>query len=283
MENKAELSGHTALIAGATRPVGRAIADKFGRNGASLILPVYTDWPESTEAMQKQFDESGYDYFCCPCDLTSETQVRNLVEQALTKYGVITYLINNIERGGMPIVHGSYDAPVNGGQWDLEFETTVKAKWSLYRHCIESMQASERGSIVNISSMAARVGRSGPASILFNDGYSAANRAVTSFTRQWAREAAPDIRVNEVMLGLCKGRHGEDTRGWSLMSDEQRSGLLDHTLLKRSAAPAELAELVYFIAVKATYMTGSTVLYDGGYLLGADEAADMPPGILGEH
>lgn len=282
MIQKAELSGHVALIAGASRPVGRAIADVFGRSGASLVLPVHTDWPESTDDMQKQFDESKYDYLCCSCDLTSESQVQNLMKQASLKYGTIHYLINNIERGGMPVVHGPYDLPANENQWNLEFDTTVKAKWNLYRNCIDLMKTSGHGAVINISSIAARIGRTGPASILFNDGYSAANRAVTSFTRQWAREAAPDIRVNEVMLGLCTGRHGENTRGWSVMSEVQKTDLLDHTLLKRTAKPEELAELIYFLAVKATYMTGSTIVYDGGYLLGGDTVLDMPPGVLNE-
>ena len=282
MKKNVELPDRVVLVAGANRPVGRAIADLFGRSGASLILPVHDDWPDSTAEMERQFDAAGYDYLCLPCDLTRDEQVEQLLEQTERNYHTLHYLINNIERGGMPVVHGSYDKPVNRGQWDLEFDVTVKAKWTLYHHAIKLMKNSPGGAVINLSSIAARTGRSGPASILFSDGFSAANRAVTSFTRQWAREAAPTIRVNEIMLGLCTGRHGEETRGWSSMTGGHQTALLDHTLLKRTAEPYELAELVYFLAVKATYMTGSTVVYDGGYLLGADAAGTMPPGMLTE-
>jgi len=280
IQNHGTLTHAVALVAGAARPVGRAIADHFGRNAAALVLPVHSDWPESNADMHDRFTEAGYDFLSCPCDLTKKDDVENLVAAAVRTYGSINYLINNIERGGMPIVHGPYDLPVNETQWELEFETSVKAKWNLYRACIDNMKASGYGAVVNISSIAAEVGRTGPASVLFSDGYSAANRAISSFTRQWAREASPDIRVNELMIGLCEGRHGEGTRGWGLMSDDQRGALIDHTLLGRATTPEEIAETVYFLAVYATYMTGSVIVCDGGYLLGGEDVEPFPRGNL---
>ncbi|MCG6931380.1 MAG: SDR family oxidoreductase [Desulfofustis sp.] len=282
MNKTTDLSGRTVLVAGASRPVGRAIADQFGRRGASLILPVHSDWPESTAEMRRQFDMRGYHYICIPCDLTLSHEVRELANQAERTFDHVDYLINNIERGGMPIVHGPYDRRVNRQQWDLEFDVTVRAKWNLYTHTAELMQRSTGGAVINVSSMAAEAGRSGPASLLFSDGYSAASRAVASFTRQWAREAAPKVRVNEVMLGLCAGRHGENTRGWTSMTDSQRQALVEHTLLKRTSDPEEVAELVYFLAVRATYMTGAVVLHDGGYLLGGEGIPPLPAGVLDE-
>jgi len=280
MKKRAELSGRVALIAGASRPVGRAIADMFGQSGAALILPFHSDWPESTDDLRRHVERAGYDCLLLPCDLTSSSQVNDLIDKAEDAYGKLHYLINNIERGGMPIVHGPYELPVNQNQWELEFSTTVTAKRNLYRRCIALMKDSGQGAVINISSIAARVGRSGPASAIFSEGYSAASRSVGSFTEQWAREAAPAVTVNEIMLGLCKTRHGEHTRGWSLMSEDQRNDLLEHTLLERTATPEELAELVYFLAVRARYMTGSTIVYDGGYLLGGAEVRDMPAGDL---
>jgi len=280
MKNEAELSGHVALIAGASRPIGCAIADLFGQSGAVLILPFHDDWPESNDELHDHVNRSGYDCLLQPCDLTDASQVDDLINQVEKTYGKLHYLINNIERGGMPIVHGSYDLPVNKDQWELEFSTTVTAKRNLYRSSIGLMKKSGPAAVVTISSIAARVGRCGPASILFSEGYSAANRSVGSFTEQWARESAPTVRVNEVMLGLCETRHGERTRGWSLMNESQRTKLIDHTLLGRTATPAEVADLVYFLAVKAPYMTGATVVCDGGYLLGGDAVAEKPDGDL---
>ena len=136
------------------------------------------------------------------------------------------------------------------------------------------------GAVVNISSIAGICGRSGPAACFLNDGYSAANRAVQGLTENWAREAAPNIRVNELMLGLINRRHGENTRGWAALSDRQRQDLLEHTLLDRLGNPQEVAEAVYFLSVEATFMTGSTIRMDGGYILGGDTVPPLPPGIL---
>jgi NAD(P)-dependent dehydrogenase (short-subunit alcohol dehydrogenase family) len=117
--------------------------------------------------------------------------------------------------------------------------------------------------------------------LFFNDGYSAANRAVSSFTETWAREGAPTIRVNELMLGLIRNRHGEETRGWASLTEEERTMLRQHTLLGRTGTPVEVAEAVFFLAHQARYMTGSVLRMDGGYLLGGDTTGPIPQGILG--
>lgn len=275
-----ELLGRVVLVPGGCRPVGRAIAHSFASRGATLILPVYPDWPESNEEMEQQFSQAGYDYICQPCDLTSSEQTHQLLAAVKNRYGALHYLINNIERGGMPVVHGSYEQEVNKDQWQVEFDTTLKAKWNLYHHSLELLRNCQDGAVINISSIAALVGRSGPASGLFNDGYSAANRGVASFTRQWARELAPSVRVNEVMLGLVDGRHGPTTRGWGLLDENQQRELIDHTLSGRTGTPEEAAEFIYYLAVKARYLTGAVVPFDGGYLLGGSSVGELPEGIL---
>ena len=276
-----ELSDRVALIPGASRPIGRAIANIFGRNGATLILPFYKDWPDSTVEMKRHFNRAGYDFLSIECDLTREDETETLLAQVESNYGVLHYLINNIERGGMPVVHGSYELEINQDQWDLEFNTTLKAKWNLFNNSLRLLKKSNRGAVINISSIAGLTGRSGPVAPLFNDGYSAANCGISSFTRQWAKEAAPEIRVNEIMLGLFKTRHGEETRGWSLLSSEQKEAIINRTLMARTGNPEEVAELAYFLAAKAGYMSGSTIVLDGGYLVGAEDVKPIGEGILG--
>lgn len=274
------INNKVALIPGAGRPVGRAIADLFGKNGAHLVLPCFDDWPDANNEMEAAFAEQGYSYSCYPCDLTSSTDVKDLISGVSSQFGALHYLINNIERGGMPIVHGSYDHPLNKSQWQLEFDTTVKAKWELFQRALPLIVESGGGSVTNISSIAGIIGRSGPASYLYNDGYSCANRGLQLLTETWAREASPAVRVNEVMLGLVQGRHGENTRGWDLLSPEQRESLIHHTLLHRTAHPVEIAELVYFISVQASYVTGSRLVADGGYRLGGEKTVGMPQTVL---
>lgn len=273
------LQDKIVLIPGAARSVGRSIARKFGNDGATLILPLY-DWKESIQEMKREFDDHGYKTVYMACDLREEATVKELARKVDNQFGRLDFLINNIERGGMPVVHGSYDLEVNKEQWDLEIATTLKAKWLLFHHFLPLMQKTPSAAVLNISSIAGTTGRSGPASLLFNDAYSAANRAISSFTETWAREGAPSIRVNELILGLVDSRHGRNTRGWSEMTDTEQKKLLQHTLLGRTAQPEEAAELAYFLCCKATYMTGASVKMDGGYLLGGDGSSPYPPGIL---
>lgn len=273
------LQGKTALVPGASRPIGRAIARRFAEEGTALVLP-YHDWPESNQEMIDEFRERGTDFLALPVDLCKKDDVVALAASIKEKFGGLDFLINNIERGGMPIVHGSYDHPHNLGQWDLEISTTLTAKWLLFHHCLQLMQGASGRAIVNLSSIAAVVGRSGAAASLFNDGYSAANRAISSFTETWAREAAPHIRVNELMLGLTQGRHGEETRGWEALSEKGKTDLRDHILLERTGLPEEVATAVLFLAADATYMTGAVVRMDGGFVLGSDRVPAMPAGIL---
>ena len=274
------LTNKIALIPGASRPIGRAIARKMAAHGASLVLPVYHDWQESTDEMKREFNSSGYDFLCVPCDLTSRPEAEMLISKTRKYYGGLHYLINNIERGGMPIVHGSYLKEVNRDQWDLELDTTIKAKWNLFQFALELMKDSGLGSVTNISSIAAITGRSGPASYLFNDGYSAANRAIQILTETWAKQVPPEIRVNEVMLGLIEGRHAEKTRGWSLLSEQQKAEIIDHILLKRTGKPEEVAAAVFFLAVEAGYTTGCCIRIDGGFCLGNAPVHPIPDGVL---
>lgn len=273
------LSEKTVLVPGASRPIGRAIARKFAGHGATLILPVF-DWPDSISEMAEEFTEAGFKFFTFPADLRKKEQVMDLRDFISSQTQALDFLINNIERGGMPVVHGSYDLAHNMDQWDIEFDTTVKAKWLLFHHLLPLMSKRTGGAVVNLSSIAGMTGRSGPAAVFFNDGYSAANKAIRIFTETWAREAAPFIRVNELMLGLIQSRHGEGTRGWTNLSDQEKRYIKNEILLERTGFPQEVADAVYFLSVEATYITGACLRMDGGFTLGGDSVPPMPAGIL---
>lgn len=276
-----QLKDKIALVPGASRAVGRAIARRLADEGVHLVLP-YFDWPESSQEMIDEFKKNGCSFLARSVDLTDEAAIEDLIEEVQERFGHLDYLINNIERGGMPVVHGPYSLEHNRGQWDLEVNTTLKAKWLLFNHCLPLLARGDQAAVINISSIAAIVGRSGPAELLFNDGYSAANRGIANLTATWARQAAPAIRVNELMLGLVRHRHGEGTRGWATLAESAKNQLLEHTLLKRTGLPEEVADTVFFLLAKATYMTGSVIRMDGGYVLGGEKTTEIPGGILGD-
>jgi 3-oxoacyl-[acyl-carrier protein] reductase len=124
------------------------------------------------------------------------------------------------------------------------------------------------------------VGRSGPASLIFNDGYAAANRGISLLTETWARMGAPEVRVNEIMLGIVETRHGDKTRGWGLLTEDQKQAILDHTLTGRMGTIEDVVKAVLFIIKDAPFMTGSVLRLDGGYVLGGGKVGEMPKGVI---
>jgi 3-oxoacyl-[acyl-carrier protein] reductase len=272
-----QINGKIALVLGASGGIGRQIAAALASKGARLVV-TYFDWPEVSLALCKELKENNYDHLAVQVDLRQPGEIKRLIRQIQEKYGGLDILINNIERGGMPVVHGPYTET----QWDLEIATTLKAKWWVVKEAMPLLRKAEEAVIVTLSSIAAVVGRSGPAGLIFNDGYAAANRAISSFTETWAREGAPTVRVNELMLGFFETRHGEKTRGWGLLSEEQRRQITDTALLARTGRIKEVVAAILFLIEEATYMTGSVIRMDGGYLLGANRVPLMPEGVVKE-
>lgn len=273
------IAGKMGLVLGASRGIGLAIARTLARNGVRLALPWF-DWPESAMAMEEEFGGQGGTHLTMQVDLREPQEVAHLMARISEHLGGLDILVNNIERGGMPILHGGYQREVNREQWQLEMETTLHAKWLVFEQSLPLLRQSREAVVVNLSSIAGLIGRSGPAGLLFNDGYAAANRGVSSLTETWARIGAPSIRVNEIMLGLIDSRHGPGTRGWQLLSEEQQQALLTHTLLQRTGTPEEVAQAVLFLVRDADFLTGTVLRMDGGYVLGGEGAPSMPSGVL---
>ncbi len=264
-----------AVVTGAIKGIGLAIARSFARRGLICVLSYY-DWAESIDEMKREMDAAGGDYLPVPVDLTDPSGARVLVDAAMDRYGRLDVLVANIERGGWPVVHGPY----TDEQWRIEWDTTVTAKWRLFRESLSHMKREGGGTVVVVSSIAGLVGRSGPAGRVFPDCYSLANRAIGSLTETWAREGAPEVRVNELMLGFVETRHGPGTRGWGLLSPKDQGSILSHTLLGRTGRLDEVARAVDFLVFDAHFMTGSVLRMDGGYVLGGDPAVPVLRGVV---
>jgi 3-oxoacyl-[acyl-carrier protein] reductase len=269
-----ELNNKVALVLGGIKGIGKAIGLGLIRQGARVVLTYY-DWEESLEKMKQDFADTGKDHLIIKANLCNTDEIQNVITQAVDRFGQLDILINNIERGGWPVVHGAYTQQ----QWDLEMATTLRAKKWVFEAALPWLKKSDDACVINLSSIAGVVGRSGPASYIFNEGYSLANRGVSLLTETWARLGAPGIRVNEIMLGFFETRHAGKTRGWGLLTDEQKQALVDHTLLKRTGKVRDVVKAVLFIINDAPFMTGSVIRLDGGYCLGGDLVAPMPEGV----
>jgi 3-oxoacyl-[acyl-carrier protein] reductase len=270
-----ELENKVALVLGAIKGIGKGIGLALANAGVKVALNYY-DWEENLEEMKIDFAQTGQDHLIVRTDLNETHEIHELIQKVIDRFGRLDMLINNIERGGWPIVHGPYSQ----AQWDLEIETTLRAKWWVFNSALPYLKTAGGGVVINISSIAGIVGRSGPASYVFNDGYAAVNRGISLLTETWARIGAPLVRVNEIMLGFVETRHGDKTRGWGLLTPEQKEAVIDHTLLGRIGQIQDVVKTVFFLVKDAPFMTGSILRLDGGYVLGGEKVAPMPQGVL---
>jgi 3-oxoacyl-[acyl-carrier protein] reductase len=270
-----ELKGSVALVLGAIKGIGKGIALALANAGVKVILN-YFDWAEELEALKKDLKDTGQEHLILRTNLLKTAAIPRMIEKAVERFGRLNILINNIERGGWPAVHGPY----NQQQWDLEMETTLRAKRWVFEAALPHLKAAGNSIVINFSSIAGIVGRSGPAGLIFNDGYAAANRAISLLTETWARMGAPEVRVNEIMLGFFETRHGKNTRGWGVLSERRKKAILGHTLLNRTGKIDDAVKAVLYMIEDAPFMTGSVIRLDGGYVLGGETVDKIPKGIL---
>jgi 3-oxoacyl-[acyl-carrier protein] reductase len=270
-----DLVGKVALVLGGIKGIGKAVALALAQAGAAVAVN-YFDWEEELEGLRRDLSARGRDHLILKTDLRRVDEIPAAMQHVVSRFGRLDFLINNIERGGWPVVHGAYVRE----QWDLEVETTLRAKRWVFAAALPFLKASGAGAVINFSSIAGIVGRSGAAAPVFNDGYAAASRAVSLLTETWAREAAPEVRVNEIMLGFVETRHGPGTRGWGLLSVTQQEAIRDHTLLGRTGTIEDVVKAVMFILRDAPFMTGSVLRLDGGYVLGGEKMQPMPKGVV---
>ena len=270
-----ELQGKVALVLGAIKGIGKGIGLALAAQGVKVALN-YFDWEEELEGLKKDFGNFDGQPLIIHTNLLEVDKIPDLIRQVIDHYGRLDILINNIERGGWPVVHGPYVPQ----QWDLELQTTLRAKRWVFDCALPHLKASGDAVVINFSSIAAIVGRSGPAGMIFNEGYAAANRGVSLLTETWARMGAPRVRVNEIMLGLIATRHAEKTRGWGLLSETCKKALIDHTLLQRTGTVDDVVKTVLYMIKDAPFMTGTVLRLDGGYVLGGEKVGAMPEGVV---
>jgi 3-oxoacyl-[acyl-carrier protein] reductase len=270
-----KLENKVALVLGAVKGIGKGIGLALAKENVRLVLN-YFDWENSLDDMKRDFAQSGAEHLIVRTDLSDTDSIPLLIRQVIDRFGRLDILINNIERGGWPVVHGPYVRE----QWDLEMAATLRAKQWVFDAALPYLKASGDGAVIQFSSIAGIVGRSGPAGLVFNEGYSAASRGISLLTETYARMGAPQVRVNEIMLGFIETRHAEKTRGWGVLTDAQRQAIISHTLMHRTGTVADVVKAVLFILQDAPFMTGSVLRLDGGYVLGGEAVPSMPAGVL---
>lgn len=246
------LKGRVALVTGGGGPMGEAVATRFAREGASLILTDISGRRlEAAADRVRGMQTAGCDLVAHRCDVRSAQEAKALVEAAHERLPRIDVLINVV--GGIRS-QTLYERVLDMDEERLDDTLTlnVKSAFNLVRLVAPDMLAGGYGRIVNFSSIN-MAGEAGQAD------YGAAKAAVTSLTRSLAMELAPHINVNCVAPATIR------TSVMDRMPDEETERYRQRTLLKRIGEPHEVANVVLFLASEeASYVTGEMIAVSGG-------------------
>jgi 3-oxoacyl-[acyl-carrier protein] reductase len=233
------LEGKTALVTGASRGIGRAIALELAAAGASVVLGYRSGGDEVEEAVREANGRA------IQADVSDPDDARRLVEEA----GELDLLVNNagLTRDGLI-------ARMPDEDWRDVLETNLSGAFYTCRAAARSMMRRRSGSIVNVSSIVGLHGNPGQTN------YSASKGGLIGFTKALARELAPrGVRANVVAPGYV------DTRLTRAISDDMRELMLKNTPLQRFGEPEDVAGAVRFLCSdEASFITGEVLLVDGG-------------------
>jgi 3-oxoacyl-[acyl-carrier protein] reductase len=235
----ASLEGKRALVTGASRGIGRAIAEELARAGAHVVVD-YRSGREEAEQLAAEIGGAAVQ-----ADVSSPDDARRLVDEA----GDIDVLVNNagLTRDGLL-------ARMSDDDWRTVIDTNLSSVFYTCRAVTRPMMKKRAGSIVNISSVVGVHGNWGQTN------YAASKAGIIGFTKSLARElGSRGIRANVVAPGYVK------TRLTEVLPDEATAAMISNTPLARVAEPHEVAGAVRFLASEAaSFITGEVLLVDGG-------------------
>ncbi|MGA8143436.1 MAG: SDR family NAD(P)-dependent oxidoreductase [Candidatus Acidiferrales bacterium] len=244
------LQGKTVLVTGAASGIGRAIAERFAREGASVAVN-FRSSRESAEQVVSQIRAAGSVGISIAADVSVEPEVRAMFERVEREFGRLDILVNNAGWSTRVPHHKLED--LTDEIWDKTFDINLRGVFYCVRAAVPLLRKQPGASIVNIASIA---GSTGVGSSI---AYAAAKAGVLTLTKSLARALAPEIRVNAISPGLIRTHFAGRTDSDSAFNVEENA-----TPLKRLATVDECAEVALFLGSTATAITGQNILVDGG-------------------
>lgn len=240
-----ELKGEIALVTGASRGIGKAIAERLSASGATVIGTATTDG--GADKISEYLTTSGGKGMCL--NVTDPASIASVIKQITDDFGAISILVNNAG-----ITRDTLLMTMKEDQWLDIIETNLTSIYRISKACVRSMMKARKGRIISISSVVGATGNPGQTN------YSAAKAGLIGFTKALAREiGSRNITVNAVAPGFI------DTDMTRELPDDQREALIKQIPLNRLGDPCDIANAVAFLACPdAAYITGETIHVNGG-------------------
>jgi len=241
------LEGQIALVTGASRGIGAAIALELGRQGATVIGTATS--ASGAENISQALQQAGVKGGGMALDVNDASQVEGVLKQIADNYGVISILVNNAG-----ITRDTLLMRMSEDDWDAVLSTNLKSVFRLSQAVLRPMMKARYGRIISISPVVGHMGNAGQTN------YSAAKAGMAGFTKSLAQEVGSrGITVNCVAPGFI------DTDMTRELPEEQRNKLLQHIPLARLGQVEDIAAAVSFLAsARAGYVTGETLHVNGG-------------------
>jgi 3-oxoacyl-[acyl-carrier protein] reductase len=241
------LQNQIALITGTSRGIGKAIALKLGKDGATVIGTATTD--EGANSISNYLNEAGIKGKGIVLNVNDTDQIKKLFTEMRKEFGEVTILVNNAG-----ITRDDLLVRMKDEKWDEVIGTNLKAIFRLSREVLRSMMMARSGRIINVTSIVGSTGNAGQAN------YAAAKAGILGLSKSLAREVGSrNITINCVAPGFV------DTDMTRALSEKQQQDLLQHIPLKRLGEPEDIASAVAFLASpSAGYITGTTLHVNGG-------------------
>ena len=245
-----QLEGKVALVSGASRGIGRAIALDLAVHGADVVVN-YATRLDAAETVCQAIRDMGRRALPLQADVAEATEVARMVEEATATFGRIDILVNNAT-----LHRGRRVEKLPESDWDAVIDSCLKGAYHCCRNVVPQMRAQGGGRIINISSSVGRIGWPG------DTAYGAAKAGLIGFTRSLAKEVAPDgITANVVMPGYIR------TDMTAALTPKNIEHMLSLIPLGRAGEPEDVAEVVTFLAMAGAYVTGAVYVVDGGMSL----------------
>lgn len=245
------LKDKVAIITGANRGIGQAIAVEFAKQGAKVVL-VARNSDNLKETVALITETGSENYVLTQANVTIGDEVAACVKKALDTYGRVDILVNNAG-----VTRDNLLALMSEQEWDDVLLTNLKSVFLFTKAVTRPMIKQRIGSIINITSVVGVTGNAGQSN------YAASKAGMIGFTKSVAKELAKrNIRVNAIAPGFIQ------TRMTGQLGDEQKQQVLGHIALGRFGEPKEIADVAVFLASESSkYMTGQTLVVDGGLAL----------------